>query len=178
VLRLLLVVSAGYTERLGLIPNASSERSIHAPPTTRLQGGKTMSKTNGTATIEKKAEAPAQSIPAPNEIETLSAYPMEHHGTYPKFELHIDSSGKNILIIRTDNEDELEGLLDTWEPILRPEYEPQQSRPTFSVNGQQKVRYYGGDNCPLCSNKLVTRRGRRGRFIGCSAFPNCEFTSS
>jgi DNA topoisomerase-1 len=30
--------------------------------------------------------------------------------------------------------------------------------------------------CPECGEKLSIRLGRRGRFIGCSAYPNCKYT--
>ena len=32
--------------------------------------------------------------------------------------------------------------------------------------------------CPRCGSPLVTRNGRRGEFIGCSAFPKCRFTKN
>ncbi len=31
--------------------------------------------------------------------------------------------------------------------------------------------------CPRCGNKLVIRDGSRGKFIGCSGFPKCRFTT-
>lgn len=30
--------------------------------------------------------------------------------------------------------------------------------------------------CPLCSKHLVVKNGRRGKFWGCSEYPNCRFT--
>ena len=33
-----------------------------------------------------------------------------------------------------------------------------------------------GRECPLCTNPLVYREGRYGRFIGCSNFPKCRHT--
>ncbi|MFH1047809.1 MAG: restriction endonuclease [Patescibacteria group bacterium] len=32
------------------------------------------------------------------------------------------------------------------------------------------------DVCPRCGGKLVTRKGSRGEFIGCSCFPKCRYT--
>ena len=32
--------------------------------------------------------------------------------------------------------------------------------------------------CPRCGSPLVTRNGKRGEFIGCSAYPKCRFTKS
>lgn len=31
--------------------------------------------------------------------------------------------------------------------------------------------------CPKCGGKLVERNGKYGKFIGCSNFPNCKYTS-
>jgi DNA topoisomerase-1 len=32
-----------------------------------------------------------------------------------------------------------------------------------------------GDKCPLCGSDLVRRQGRRGAFVGCSAYPKCKY---
>jgi DNA topoisomerase-1 len=32
------------------------------------------------------------------------------------------------------------------------------------------------EKCPKCGNTLTIRIGRRGRFIGCSGYPNCDYT--
>ncbi len=32
------------------------------------------------------------------------------------------------------------------------------------------------EDCPKCGKKLNIRLGRRGRFVGCSAFPECDYT--
>jgi DNA topoisomerase-1 len=34
------------------------------------------------------------------------------------------------------------------------------------------------ENCPTCGKQLSIRLGRRGRFIGCTAFPDCDYTRS
>ena len=34
------------------------------------------------------------------------------------------------------------------------------------------------DNCPLCNNKLVSRFGKYGKFIGCSNYPECKYIAS
>lgn len=34
----------------------------------------------------------------------------------------------------------------------------------------------GVRNCPHCGRPLRTRRGRRGRFLGCSGYPRCRYT--
>lgn len=35
-----------------------------------------------------------------------------------------------------------------------------------------------GESCPLCEKPLLVRMGRFGRFISCSAFPECEYRRS
>jgi hypothetical protein len=89
--------------------------------------------------------------------------------TNPKFTLNIQSDGKLSLTIRTDNEEELGDLLRRWEPhiIVYPDA-------NGSSNG--KPRYFAGDSCPDCSNKLVRRQGKRGKFLGCLSYPDCDFT--
>ncbi len=32
--------------------------------------------------------------------------------------------------------------------------------------------------CPKCSSPLIERSGRHGKFLGCSAYPECEYTKS
>jgi hypothetical protein len=32
-------------------------------------------------------------------------------------------------------------------------------------------------NCPECGGKLLERNGKYGRFAGCSAYPDCSYTS-
>ena len=33
-----------------------------------------------------------------------------------------------------------------------------------------------GEECPECGKELVVRRGRSGKFVGCSGFPECRYT--
>lgn len=35
-----------------------------------------------------------------------------------------------------------------------------------------------GEDCPDCGKKLLIRRSKRGKFIGCSGFPECKYTRS
>jgi DNA topoisomerase-1 len=34
------------------------------------------------------------------------------------------------------------------------------------------------ESCPKCGNPLVLKRGRFGRFLACSTYPNCDFTKA
>lgn len=42
---------------------------------------------------------------------------------------------------------------------------------------EQKHRMIANRICPKCHSTLVERNGRYGRFLGCSNYPNCKFTS-
>jgi restriction system protein len=44
---------------------------------------------------------------------------------------------------------------------------------TFTVNGFVEL-----DECPKCRSKLRIRVGRRGKFMGCSSYPKCSYTSN
>lgn len=35
-----------------------------------------------------------------------------------------------------------------------------------------------GRKCPECGSDLVIKHGRNGKFIGCSAFPDCKYTET
>ena len=32
------------------------------------------------------------------------------------------------------------------------------------------------ESCPKCGQELTVRLGRRGRFVGCSGYPDCDYT--
>jgi DNA topoisomerase-1 len=34
------------------------------------------------------------------------------------------------------------------------------------------------ENCPKCGKKLILRLGRKGKFIGCSGYPECDYTAN
>lgn len=39
--------------------------------------------------------------------------------------------------------------------------------------GRGRLRW---GRCPECSSRLRVKRGPYGRFLGCTAFPSCDFT--
>ena len=127
--------------------------------------------------VEERVEVPRENfdqipMPLPSEVLTINH----------RFTLNIQSDGKLALTIRTNEEDELEQLLDKWEPRVVVFQEPvnghRNGNGHANGNGQDngKNRYYRADSCPECSNKLVKRQGRNGPFLGCSGYPNCHFT--
>lgn len=79
-----------------------------------------------------------------------------------------------------DNLDEIaEGK--PWVPVLGEFYRAFEQRLAAADQAVEKVEIKRelepvGRDCPLCSNPLVYREGRFGRFIGCSTFPTCRHT--
>ena len=65
-----------------------------------------------------------------------------------------------------------------WQPMLETFYDPFQGRLENARENMPVVRKteYVGRDCPVCSNELVYRHGRWGRFIGCSNYPECKHT--
>ncbi|WKZ71284.1 MAG: type I DNA topoisomerase [Melioribacteraceae bacterium] len=46
----------------------------------------------------------------------------------------------------------------------------------FSNGGASAEPEFTGDLCPKCENKTIYRYGKFGKFIGCSNYPDCDFT--
>lgn len=81
----------------------------------------------------------------------------------------------------------LEGELDeiadgkSWVPVIDGFYSRFSERLEVADKAISKIDVRTepepvGRDCPLCSNPLVYRDGRYGRFIGCSTFPKCRHT--
>ncbi len=74
-----------------------------------------------------------------------------------------------------------EGDLD-WRDVLRDFYEPfRRQLEEGEKNSEAILRdivQAGDEVCPECGKPLVVRWNRRGRFLGCSGYPDCTFTRS
>lgn len=46
----------------------------------------------------------------------------------------------------------------------------------MSVETPGRVLLWG--SCPECGESLDLRRGEHGRFLGCSAYPQCDYSRS
>jgi len=71
-----------------------------------------------------------------------------------------------------------EGQLD-WVTLLREFYGPFEQtlhRADAAVEKVEPAVETVGRNCPECGAPLIIRRGRFGKFIGCSTFPKCRYT--
>ena len=47
-----------------------------------------------------------------------------------------------------------------------------------TVQRKDVTTEYIDENCPKCQTQLTIRLGRSGRFVGCSGFPECDYTRS
>jgi DNA topoisomerase-1 len=79
-------------------------------------------------------------------------------------------------------EDELDAVSrgeKQWIPLLREFWDPfKQQVSTVDGNVQRKdvTQEVMDEACPQCGAPLSIRLGRKGRFIGCTAYPECDYT--
>jgi DNA topoisomerase I len=78
-------------------------------------------------------------------------------------------------------EDRLDGVADgkiPWQQLMRDFYGGFVQELDAAKKGMRKVKSVPtGLKCPECGAELVVRWGKNGEFIGCSAFPECNFTT-
>jgi len=81
-------------------------------------------------------------------------------------------------------EDELDAVSrgeEDWIPLLKSFWKPFKKRvddTEQNVARKDVTQESLDENCPKCGKPLSIRLGRRGRFIGCSGFPDCDYTRS
>jgi DNA topoisomerase-1 len=79
-------------------------------------------------------------------------------------------------------EDELDAVSrgeKEWVPLMKAFWDPFRSlvkEKEESVSRAEVTTEALDEDCPKCGKKLNIRLGRRGRFIGCSGFPECDYT--
>ncbi|SCZ64523.1 type I DNA topoisomerase [Thiohalomonas denitrificans] len=79
-------------------------------------------------------------------------------------------------------EDELDAISRgeaEWVPIMRRFWKPFHELvedKEKSVQRKDVTQEELDEKCPKCSQPLSIRLGRRGRFIGCTAYPECDYT--
>lgn len=81
---------------------------------------------------------------------------------------------------------ELEDTLDAiargekdWKPVLKAFWEPfteQVQAIDEQVQRKDVTTEQLEDKCPKCDKPLAIRLGKRGRFIGCTGYPECDYT--
>ncbi len=68
---------------------------------------------------------------------------------------------------------------EEWIPVLEEFWKPfstQVESIDQSVKRKDVTTEELHENCPKCSKPLAIRLGKRGRFIGCTAYPECDYT--
>ena len=79
-------------------------------------------------------------------------------------------------------EDELDAVSrgeKDWVPLMREFWQPFKTtvkEKDESVSRSDVTTEDMDENCPKCGKTLQLRLGRRGRFIGCSGYPECDYT--
>lgn len=66
-----------------------------------------------------------------------------------------------------------------WVPLMRDFWIPFKSRlETIQETVQRKdvTQELLDESCPKCQKPLATRLGKRGKFIGCTGYPECDYT--
>ena len=90
-------------------------------------------------------------------------------------------------LINVDFTAEMEEKLDrvatgeqSWVPMLQEFYAPFSDKVEVAREKMPKVEYKPeptGEMCPECGEPLLIRHGRYGKFIGCSGYPKCRYTT-
>jgi len=79
-------------------------------------------------------------------------------------------------------EDELDAISrgeEEWTPMMKKFWKPFKKlvvEKEKSVSRKDVTQEAIDENCPKCGKQLTIRLGRRGSFIGCSGFPDCDYT--
>ena len=80
-------------------------------------------------------------------------------------------------------EDELDEISDgkrDWIPVLNEFWHPFAALVLEKKDIERKdvTQELINEDCPKCGKPLATRLGKRGNFVGCTAYPECDFTRS
>lgn len=79
-------------------------------------------------------------------------------------------------------EDELDAIArgeKIWTPVLKDFWSPFKKQVLHieaTVKREGVTQELLAENCPKCDKSLSNRLGKRGRFIGCSGYPDCDYT--
>jgi DNA topoisomerase-1 len=79
-------------------------------------------------------------------------------------------------------EDELDAVSrgeEDWVPLLEKFWQPFKDRIDHTLENVQRAdvtQVKLDEQCPKCGSQLAKRLGRNGSFIGCTAYPECDYT--
>lgn len=68
-----------------------------------------------------------------------------------------------------------------WVPLLKEFWQPftdQISHIDESVQRKDVTTEMIDESCPKCGKQLAIRLGKRGRFVGCTGYPDCDYTAN
>jgi DNA topoisomerase I len=86
----------------------------------------------------------------------------------PKFTAHME----------TDLDRVAEGEVP-WQEVLREFYQPFTQDLEAAKERMPRVKFVPTElSCPKCGEPLVVRWGKNGEFLGCQAYPKCNFTGN
>lgn len=74
--------------------------------------------------------------------------------------------------------DEIAEGRQEWTKVIKEFYQPFEKNleEKYQFVQSQKTEEKTGDQCPNCGKDMVIKRGRFGKFIACSGFPECKTT--
>jgi DNA topoisomerase I len=94
----------------------------------------------------------------------------EHFAKYVDYDFTANLEGDLDAVSRGEKE---------WVPLLRNFWGPFKEQVETKDKGVQRsdvTQELLDEDCPKCGKKLSSRLGRSGRFIGCTAYPECDYT--
>lgn len=100
----------------------------------------------------------------------VSRFLTEHFTTYVDYKFTAGLEDTLDAIARGEQE---------WIPVLENFWQPFSDKVSYideSVNRKDVTSEELHENCPKCEKPLSIRLGKRGRFIGCTGYPECDFT--
>jgi len=62
--------------------------------------------------------------------------------------------------------------------VINDFYKPFKKSLDFAQDTVKKTQIFIDEKCPTCGKQLMVKWGRHGRFVSCSAFPECRFSKA
>jgi DNA topoisomerase-1 len=100
----------------------------------------------------------------------VSNFLKEYFTQYVSYDFTADLEDK-LDNIANDNQDWVPVMDDFWHPFITAI-----NKIDTSVSRSDVTQTMLDEKCPECDAQLSTRLGKRGSFIGCSAYPECKYT--
>jgi len=100
----------------------------------------------------------------------VNKFLTQHFARYVDYQLNAQLESDIDAIARGEKE---------WLPLVREFWQPFAElvkNKHDSVNKKDVTQEALDEKCPQCSEALSIRLGRRGNFIGCTAYPQCDYT--